>query len=168
MNIKETFWKILAVVASIPPIRDSIINHSKKTPYFDIVTSDGTVYMKRWWLFNPYDNETRKSKFSWIPFNIRIHHILLPDEDRHLHSHPWDARTIILDGEYVEEKHGYSSLRQTGDTSLIRHEDYHRISYVHSKGVWTLFITYKYKGTWFFDVDGKKVQWKEYLKSKGM
>jgi hypothetical protein len=29
--------------------------------------------------------------------------------------------------------------------------------------VWTLFITWRYQGTWGFDVDGSKVPWREYL-----
>ena len=167
--IKESLWRAVAKIVSQPVIRDYLIERSMRTPYFHL---EG--YMNRYWLFNAYDFDTqdkykRKSEqITWLP-SIRIHHILRKDEDRHLHDHPWDARTIILKGWYKERKQaevfGYHTRTLTaGDTSPIRYGEYHSIDEVSEGGVWTMFFTWKYMGVWGFLVDGIKVPWREYLK----
>ncbi|KFF48129.1 hypothetical protein GY26_16265 [Gammaproteobacteria bacterium MFB021] len=174
MNI---VWKITAWLASRRRIADWLIERSQHTPYFDIVKS-GETYMRRWWLFNPYDHETRKPRHRWCPISIRVHHIMKPDDDRHLHDHPWNARTIILRGSYLEEvapdsgphmngrfRPGLGSLRvrQRGDTARIGYGQFHRITSVSRDGVYTLFISGAHRGTWGFLVGGQKVPWREYL-----
>lgn len=44
--------------------------------------------------------------FKWWPFKTRIllHRICRPDNDPWLHDHPFDFRTILLWGWYVEER----------------------------------------------------------------
>lgn len=149
----------------------------------------GTMYMGRWWLFNPYPapgDYARKGWRDWLP-SIRIHHIMRPDTDRHLHDHPWNARTIVLHGWYAEERYSdlwdkaererfiqkrgpaavalllRERLRQRGYTGRLLFGEYHRISAVSNGGVWTMFITWRKRGTWGFDVEGTKVPWREYL-----
>lgn len=172
----ELLWKAIATALAWPPIARWLIARSKRTPYFPIV-KDGEVYMDRHWLFNPYDYETRQPKHRWCPVSIRVHHILKPDEDRHLHDHPWNARTIILAGDYLEEVPGVmpgsASLparrsrqqrtRRAGDTARIGYCQFHRIADVSHGGVHTLFISGRHRGTWGFLVDGGKVPWREYL-----
>ena len=167
---KQRAWELFALVVSFPPIRNALIWWAKKHPYRHL---EG--YMDRWWVFNPYDEATGKKRyFQWMP-SVRVHHILREDKARHLHDHPWDARTIILKGFYRErkltdygEKHGQyyehtaTNYRGVGDTATILHGSYHAIDAVSQGGVWTLFITYKYRGTWGFLVNGKKVPWREY------
>lgn len=94
-----------------------------------------------------------------------------------MHDHPWNARTFILRGGYVEVRpteHGeYYTMpgyqlhkkhyRWAGETCRLRFGEYHRIVEVSEGGVWTLFVTGKYRGTWGFLVDGSKVQWRKYL-----
>lgn len=160
----EILWKLAAKALSQPWIANRLIARAKQTPYSDILSPDGSgVYMGRWWLFNPYDNETRETKHGWCPISVRIHHILQPDGDRDLHDHPWNARTIILKGGYLEEREDSVRLRVAGDTSRLRFGEYHRISSVLSGGAVTLFITGKYRGTWGFRVNGKKIPWRKYL-----
>lgn len=131
--------------------------------------------MGRWWLFNPYDNETRERRFKWSPWSIRIHHIMRPDADRDLHDHPWNARTVILRGWYTEQRLLNVGLppgaaveitgcidRMQGDTARLKHGEYHRIDEVSPGGVYTLFISGPYQGTWGFLVRGVKVAWREY------
>lgn len=143
--------------------------------------------MGRWWLFNPYPNpyggEQPKRYLSWLP-SVRIHHICRCDQDRHLHDHPWNARTIVLRGWYYEERpfdvnnrlpsgSMYSFVsggqtralfdRERGYTGRLLFGQYHRISDVSPYGVWTLFITGRKRGTWGFEVNGVKVPWREYL-----
>jgi hypothetical protein len=103
---------------------------------------------------------------SWLP-SIRVHHILRADTARHLHDHPWNARTIILKGWYRErrlEQDGTISeeFRTRGQTQRILYGQYHSIDEVSDGGVYTLFFTWKYCGNWGFLVDGKKVPWREY------
>lgn len=155
-------------------VAEKIIERAKKTPYIHL---DG--YMNRYWLFNPYQNQDGTHvKKNWLMSklpSIRVHHILREDDDRHLHDHPWDARTIILKGQYKEVREGrdFGSFtemkeftRREGDTAKVNFGEYHRITEVTEGGVYTLFITYKYMGTWGFKVNGKKVPYKEYLADK--
>lgn len=108
-----------------------------------------------------------------------------------LHNHPWNARTIILRGFYTEKRLVKGDVReealidlrqsglheevvqaarvtetitrQAGDTAALRFGEYHRISEVSEDGVYTLFISGKWRGVWGFLVDGVKVPWKKYL-----
>lgn len=153
------------------------------------MSADGTeMYMGRWWLFNPYSRETHKPALWWCPWSFRIHHIMRHDEDRDLHDHPWNARTIILLGWYTEERLDPATYfdmltpgrpllwredqddlcklsmksRNPGDTARLYHGEYHRIDEVSPGGVYTLFITSKWRGDWGFLVNGVKVPWRTY------
>lgn len=180
MNI---LWQIIAHIITRPRVTAWLIARAQRTPYTHITSADGSsIYMGRWWLFNPYgrsaDGEQTPARLSWLP-SIRIHHIKRPDQDRDLHDHPWNARTIVLRGWYEEEReqecqflgtknHSWRGLGGTwvhgaGYTGRLLFGQYHRISDVSEGGVWTLFITWKKRGTWGFLVDGKKVPWRTYL-----
>ena len=170
------FWNAIARTLAKPRVAAWLIRRAQRTPYFHLVKR-GEVYMYRWWLFNPYDHETRKRKYPWVPFSVRVHRIMKPDDDRHLHDHPWNARTVILRGSYIEETPatmpGSLSLpaahareqhyRVASGTHQLRPGQYHRITHVTSRGAYTLFITGKNQSDWGFLVDGKKIPWKEYL-----
>ena len=171
--IRNLIWRAIAWIVTIPAVTDWLIARASRTPYKHITNRDGSsIYMGRWWLLNPYPNDGDKEGWtkwerSWrrhLP-SARIHHIRRPDTDRYRHSHPWiAARTIPLDGWYIEElPNGEERVRRRGDTGLLLHEDFHRIDRVSPGGVWTLFITYRKAGTWYFDVDGVKVPWRKYL-----
>lgn len=170
-------WFLLAKLLALPLVSGWIIRRAMKTPYYPIV-KDGDVYMERFWLLNPYesvDGQQMGSRHKWFPLNVRVHWIRLPDQDRHLHDHPWNARTIILRGGYIEQRLGKPetrSLREpptveqsrlVGDTAQLRFGEYHRIKSVFPEGAWTLFISGPYQGTWGFLVDGLKVRWRVYL-----
>lgn len=171
--MKELMWKALAFVVSRKPIFDYLVKRSKKTPYFNL---EG--YMNRDWLFNPYSSdkaaesdERYKRKWpDWVP-SIRIHHILREDRGRHLHDHPWNARTIIGRGWYHESRLAEDGTikyftRTKGSTAAINYGEYHSIDEVSPGGVYTMFFTWKYGGTWGFLVDGKKVPWREYTNAE--
>ncbi|WP_460111282.1 hypothetical protein [Pseudomonas sp. S3_H04] len=150
--------------------------------------------MGRWWLFNPYSRETHKPALWWCPWSFRIHHIMRPDEDRDLHDHSWNARTIILRGWYTEPREASDECkervlaemapepnfdfekwltsnatefikRSQGDTAGLNHGEYHRIDQVSPGGVITLFITSKWRGDWGFLVNGVKANWRNYTDS---
>jgi hypothetical protein len=156
-------WATTAQFLALPEVADGLIERSFKTPYTHL-----PGYMERFWLLNPYDFSAPKGERE-LP-SARIHHILRKDLDDHLHDHPWAARTVVLKGWYIEERlmaDGSLKLlkRQPGDTAALNFGTYHRIVEVSEGGVWTLFVTYRYQGTWGFLVDGKKVPWREYLDS---
>lgn len=159
-------WSIIARLCAIRRVASWLIARAQRTPYSPIMSSDGqTLYMGRWWLFNPYPGKgDERKRWSWLP-SVRVHHICVEDQDRHHHTHPWNCRTIILRGCYVEERPGpdgmVTHVRFAGQTARIMHYDLHRISAVPHDGVWTLFITGRYRKTWGF-----LVPWREYLLSK--
>lgn len=157
---------MIARFLSRPSVANWLIKRAQRRPYSSIV-KDGVLYMDRWWLFNPYPDTggSGADRPCWqFPISIRIHHIMQPDQDRHMHDHPWNARTVILRGWYSEEREGgVSHVRREGDTAKLLFGEYHRIINVSPGGVYTLFITGPYRGTWGFLVDGVKVQWRKYL-----
>jgi hypothetical protein len=169
--------KLIGRILRRPHVRDKLIEIAKRTPDYHIVGDDGSTYMARYWLFNPIAGQKRK--YPLIPFSIRIHHIIRADRDRHLHDHPWSARTWILDGWYIEgrdewvdeilEDEGECFHKKTvwyrrapGDTARLGFKQYHRIAQVADGGAWTLFVFGRYRGTWGFLVDGQKVGFRQY------
>lgn len=178
-EVVNLLWKGVAKIVAIPFVANWLIKRAKRTPYFHL---DG--YMDRWWLFNPYGENLSQNeklrhnrKWTWLP-SIRVHHIFREDYARDMHDHPWNARTIILKGWYEEERlatnyssgYGYNFkydkinkyYRTPGDTARLLFGEYHNITKVSEGGVWTLFFTWDYMGTWGFLVNGKKVPWREY------
>ena len=176
------FWRLIAKLLARPAVAAWLIARAQRTPYLHIMSADGSeMYMGRWWLFNPYDPVTGERCFRLIPWSVRIHHIMREDNDRDLHDHPWNARTIILLGGYTEQRlldHEDPALsglnvpasaqvteyidRRPGETAQLRYGEYHRIDTVAAGGAFTLFITSPYKGTWGFLVNGVKVPWRTY------
>lgn len=161
--------KLIAKLLARPAIADWLIRRAMRTPYSDIVKG-GDLYMKRYWLFNAYPDTgaSGADRKRWqFPISIRIHHIVLPDQDRDMHDHPWNARTIILRGDYTELRlvDGLEKqfMRLRGDTATLSFGEFHRITDISTGGVWTIFITGPYRGTWGFLVNGVKVQWRKYL-----
>lgn len=174
--IADLFWKSVARIVSQPAIAAWLIERAKRTPYWHITGEDGSVYMERYWLFNPYPPHSPDQRRWQFPISIRLHLIRREDQDRHLHDHPWNARTIILRGWYIEERElgqtidylgvlvsTHFEYRHQGDTASLQHGEYHRIHEVPCDGVWTMFITGRKRGSWGFKVDGAKVPWREYL-----
>lgn len=159
---------MIAWLLSRPRVFNWLRHRAMWTPYSPIMSRDGSVvYMHRYWLFNRYD-ENGGARWAWLP-SIRLHHILHADDDPHLHDHPWDARTFIQDGWYWEQLDDAGHvmrMRCAGDTSALKFGQYHRIESVSEGGVWTLFITWKYRGTWGFRVNGVKVPYREYFEGR--
>lgn len=188
----DLFWRLVAKPLARPAVAAWLIARAQRTPYLHIMSADGAdMYMGRWWLFNPYSRETHKPALWWCPWSFRIHHIMRHDEDRDLHDHPWNARTIILRGWYMEQRQASEEWkkavrsgmvpnphpkivdwvmkdacewirRDQGDTARLNHGEYHRIDQISPGGVYTLFITSKWRGDWGFLVNGVKVPWRTY------
>lgn len=160
---------VLAWFFSLYPIREWLIRKAMKRPYTNIGSADGKdIYMYRYWLFNPYPAPGEYEKrgiWNYLP-SVRLHRIMREDRDRDLHDHPWNARTFILEGFYIEEREGdgYACRdRLAGTTDTLKYREYHRIGYVSPGGVWTMFITGRKRGSWGFKVNGEHVPYRTYL-----
>lgn len=163
-----TWSRIAQIIANRPWLINLLITWAQRSPYYHIVDSDETTYMRRWWLMPRWmltpDERGNLMPRAWMPFSIRIHHIMRPDHDRHLHDHPFNYRTIILRGWYEEEDiFGKLHLRLPGDTVKATANTFHRINKVGKAGVWTLFIMGRRRNGWGFLVDGHKVDYRTYL-----
>lgn len=170
-RVLDLHWQMLAQIFSMPMVADAIIEQAKQTKYFDL---EG--YMERDWLFNPFETVNGQPVHNdRTKPSIRIHHILRADLARHPHSHPWTARTIILKGWYEEKRMRFwdedsgefaydKYTRKTGDTAVIKADDYHHISDISEGGAWTMFVMGPYEKSWGFCVDGEHVPWREYEK----
>lgn len=179
--MKEYLWGLLGEFVSRPKVASWLIQRAKKRPWYGI-----EFIMMRYWLLNPYfeqdgngGEEVKRSWFWNLLPSVRVHFIYGADQDPHMHDHPWDCRTIILDGWYVEqmENKEYESMipdnpsnwpttsfiRMPGFTRSIRPLEWHKIERVSPAGAWTLFITWKYKEPWGFLVDGKKMLSRDYF-----
>ena len=136
----EIIWNWIARRLSRPAVARKIIAHAQQYPYKHLGS-----YMSRWWLIR---------ERSWLPFAIRIQHIKRPDSEHVLHDHPWNFRTIILRGWYIEENvYGGKVLRRPGTTATRRAEEFHRIDDMSEAGVVTMFITYRKRQKWGFMVN---------------
>lgn len=164
---------------------ERLLAYAKRTPDVPIYDADDgqSLYMERFWLFNPIKNYRRRWQF--IPFSIRIHVIHRPDNDRHPHDHPFNGRTWILRNGYVEHRverwrdamaRGMLPLtyvegdpltevpytRRPGSTTTISFRKYHRITKLINGPAVTFFAFGDYKGKWGYLVDGCKVPHDQY------
>ena len=169
----DRLWSFLARrLASSERMQTWLKKRAFSTPYFDITYRDGRPYMRRWWVLPKwcleYDPQGVLQLKSWMPFSIRLHYIMLPDEDPHLHDHPFSFRTLLLAGHYIEQDiMGNFKRVSAGETYESVAERFHRIDKIHEKGVWSLFIIGPHIHTWGFLVGERKIFWREYLKSIG-
>jgi len=92
--------------------------------------------------------------------SIRLHHILLSDEDLYLHDHPWDFVTLLLAGRYVETT-DTGDTEHTAPTALYRRaEDPHRLT-LPDGPVWTYVTTGQARRTWGFWTDEGWIGWRQ-------
>lgn len=184
--MKAVLWRLAAFIVSRRPVANRLIRSAQRTPYKPITgRSSDDLYMDRWWVFNPYSKDAEgkqlPARWRWLP-SIRVHHIVRPDDDGYMHDHPWDARTIVLQGWYEEER-PYTGIgndvgiryvageswprqihrRARGYTGPVRVGQFHRISAVSPGGVHTLWFTWGTSKGWGFLVDGKKVPCDKHL-----
>lgn len=164
-------YKLIAKIVSQPKVFNYLLKRAIKTPYKHIYDKDGIeIYMERYWLFNPYFPTEGLKQHKWCPVSIRVHRINSHDHDRHMHDHPWNARTFIMKGWYQETRQQMGTLdcltqahRTAGDTVRLNFGEYHRITRVSNGGVYTIFVTGKYRGVWSFLVNGVEQKYYDYL-----
>jgi hypothetical protein len=118
-------------------------------PHFDIVL-EGKLYLRRYYL----------SPRHWKA-KLFLHHIVLPDSGRDVHSHPWSFKSLILSGGYRElvvwPTHRILQnleIVHTAGTLLSNPASHvHRILSV-KPNTWTLVLAGKAVNVWGFWVKG--------------
>ena len=122
----------------------------------EIISKDGTLHFRRWRIvYTPW-------------FTINVHGIYKADEDKHLHSHPWNFISIVLKGSYTEElEDDRYNLRYPGKIEKRTKDVFHKILELHSKSIYTLNIMWgTEEDKWGYQVDGKYVDHETYRKLK--
>lgn len=137
-------------------IIDGIIKLAQRKPYYHIHGKDGTVYMYRWWLFKPT---------WWCPYGLRVHNIVRPDADEHMHDHPFNFWVRIMRGYYIERSIDRIKFCSCYSGYYSPADRFHKIVAVAPGGAWTLFLHGPRIQSWGFLVDGTKVHWRTYLDS---
>lgn len=150
-------------------IRESLLNFllNRKSQLPGLVIGGHlNPYLVRWYV-------TPKNRW----FNIYLHRILRPDDDRALHDHPWWNVSYILDGSYIEvvpmDAEDPSGLtvqkyRQAGSLTFRRAKDAHRLD-LHTdrsgkyRPVWSLFITGPRFREWGFWCPNGWKHWKKFV-----
>ncbi|MCM8530694.1 MAG: hypothetical protein NE330_05985 [Lentisphaeraceae bacterium] len=117
------------------------------------------IYLVRFWLSEPKAN----TKGSYSSRNsLLLHHFLKPDDDAHLHNHPWTGISTILSGGYVEETLAGVQEMKALQSNSITADKYHRIKSLEDN-TWSLVHTGDKEGEWGFLVDGEHIHYMEYL-----
>ncbi len=105
-----------------------------------IRNDDGSPYLLRVYLLErENDQERRRRPEPWL------HHFFRGDEDRELHSHPFQwASSLILTGGYTEERRMPDDRvltfeRKPGRLNFLKANTYHRVRLT-TERCWTLFL----------------------------
>ena len=96
-----------------------------------------TNYMRRWTIETPLGQ-------------IRLHHILRSDNDRHYHDHPFDFVSLILSGGYIEHRPNQPQRLYLPKSVLVRKaKDLHYLKLL-GRDAWTLVFATNRKRAWGF------------------
>lgn len=100
-------------------------------------------------------------------FGIYLHRIFRSDSDRELHDHPWPFVSFVLRGYYLEEvplrrqpfafggvrRATANEIRRVQWFNFKRATDFHRISFLSRRQVWTLVVRGLRARGWRFQTD---------------
>jgi hypothetical protein len=131
---------------------------------------DGTPYMIRRALNTPF-------------FGVKLHHILLSDEDRDCHDHPWSFLSVILRGGYWEVTPEGGQPREIIEGKAItRYNDakwygagsvlwrpapwVHRLILPEGRDAWSLVFTGPRRREWGFHTVCGWIPWMKYWQKK--
>ena len=108
----------------------------------------GRDYLVRYFVAGWHPRDRRPSPA------IFLHHFIGSDPRDHVHSHPWAAMSLILDGAYREYRCTASGIEivrelQPGDLNVLAPDDKHRIELI-TPDVWTLFLVSDFVQPWGF------------------
>ena len=120
----------------------------------EIKSKDGVVHFRRWELI----------KTRW--FSIWLHGIYEADKDLHLHNHPWDYKSVVLKGSYIEETNDGQNTLKPGTFTSRNGAQFHKIKKLLTKKVYTLFMVSPVRRDWGYIVNGRFIQHEDYRKLK--
>lgn len=112
----------------------------------------GENYLRRWWII--------PRNFSC---NVYLHEINRSDDDRAMHDHPWDNRTVILQGGYIEHTPVGSVTRKAGDIIDRPADSVHRLEMIPGVRTITLFTTGPVVREWGFACPNGWVPWRDFV-----
>lgn len=155
---------------------------------FVIRDKDGSVYLKRYYIFFNGKKDNLEEGPKQFSFNVFLHHIVRSDNDRELHDHPWNFTSIILKGGYWEETFfsfrndkpkdrivntDYPSTKKKwiGPSSINSKKatDFHRLEMGDkANGTWTLFFRGKKQRKWGFWTKDGWVDFETYLNERNI
>lgn len=140
-------------LADLAAVRGWALDHIAAHPAPDFhVGPDDDHQLQRWFVLprNPFSN-------------VYLHRFLRSDDDRALHDHPWDNRSWVLAGEYVEHlQDGTLAHRVEGEAIERRAIQAHRVELITGPAV-TLFFTGPVIRPWGFYCPKGWVGWKEFV-----
>lgn len=120
----------------------------------EIKSKEGVLHFRRW----------RIIETPW--FAVYIHGIYKADEDKHLHSHPWNYASFILSGSFSEETLDGINTLLPGSFVRKKANKFHKIKELHTKKVFTLFFTGRKDHPWGYHTENGFVDHETYRKLK--
>lgn len=136
--------------ADLPTIAEWARNVRQREPDFVIGPADNP-YIRRWWL-------VPRNEFQ----NVYLHEILRSDDDRALHDHPWDNRSLLIEGRYIEHTPDGVFFREPGSVIARRAEDSHRLEVSNGGYAVSLFFTGQKVREWGFWCPNGWVHWRDF------
>lgn len=127
-----------------------------KSTWMELFTINGTddkPYMTRIYVINN----------KW--FGIKIHFWHRPDADREFHDHPWDFLTLVIKGQYAEQRpHDGVSFRDAGRWAFRKATDLHKVVGV-APGTVSIVINGRKKNDWGFKsrTDGRMIPLDDFM-----
>jgi hypothetical protein len=116
-----------------------------------IIGDEDDPYMRRWWIIPRNEG-----------CNVYLHEILRSDDDRALHDHPWDNRSLLLIGSYVEHTPEGKFVREEGWTGVRQATDAHRLEVIEGERCVSLFMTGPKVREWGFHCPKGWVHWQDF------
>lgn len=115
------------------------------------------------------DNDHQLQRWFVVPrnpfCNVYLHRFLRSDDDRALHDHPWDNRSWVLRGSYLEHlQDGSVAIRNEGEVIERRAIEAHRVVLPDdAEPAVTLFFTGPIIRSWGFYCPKRWVPWREFV-----
>lgn len=138
-------------------LANRIESHGGRRDIFRMVDGKPELYLVRYYIL----------KSKWC--EIVLHNFYLSDMGV-LHDHPWSSISVILKTGYWEYINREIKVRRKPWKISGRNATaLHRVELMpHTEGqVWTMFITFRRKKLWYFDVPGRgMVEALQYMKEK--